>query len=262
MFLRSSDSRLLLLMMAAETVEATGRAVAGWWERSSRRGRLSQTLRDLEAQALIGRSGSGPLDARIFRITDSGRRAVLGELDPEALWSRRWDGTWRMVLFDVPQSRAKLRTSLRRKLRDLRFGWLQNSVWLSPDPVEEFVRGLEQQRASVESLLFFEGRPAGHENDASLVAGAWDFGRLAKLHATYLRLLKTRPSGGFADAAKPTEWSSWLEAEARAWREIARHDPFLPEALWPEGYAGREVWKARVEALTQAGRALAQVASE
>jgi phenylacetic acid degradation operon negative regulatory protein len=212
-------------------------------------------MKDLESGGLIGGTGTGPLDERLFRITRRGRAAFLGEIDPEALWTRTWDGVWRLAMFDVPQVHASLRTRLRRKLRELRFGWLQNSVWLSPDPVSQLIGQLTQKDVTVESLFFIEGRPAGGETDAELVAGAWDFAELAKQHATYLKLLRTRPS--FGRQTKSAEWSAWLESESRAWRAVARRDPFLPAPLLPADYAGRTVWQARRDALHASSRAIA-----
>jgi DNA-binding transcriptional regulator PaaX len=39
------------------------------------------------------------------------------------------------VLFDVPTGQNAQRERLRRCLRDKGFGYLQNSVWISPDPL-------------------------------------------------------------------------------------------------------------------------------
>lgn len=248
------DSRLVLLMLGAEGVEASGRMLVEWWQRNSRRGRAAAILRKLQESGWIT-SGPGPIDERIFRLTGQGQQRVWGEIDPPARWGRPWDGMWRLAMFDVPQAQVALRTKLRRKLRELRFGWLQNSVWLSPDPVSKLMEELSARKVSVESLLFIEGRPAGGETDAELVAGGWDFVRLTKMQADYLKFLRQRPALG--RSTKGTEWAAWLDAEHRAWHAVARLDPFLPDALLPAGYAGKEAWQARQETLHRAGRAMA-----
>jgi phenylacetic acid degradation operon negative regulatory protein len=250
-----NDSRFMLLLMAADGVEATGRMLWRWFERHSRRGRIADSLRRLQASGLVA-AGEGPLDERVYALTESGRQRLWGKLDPEKRWSRPWDGVWRMVIFDVPESRNALRSRLRRNLRELRFGWLQNSVWLSPDPVHELTAELRAHKVTVESLLFFEGRPAGSETDAELVSGAWDMALLAKRHADYLRLLRQRPPAG--KAWKMADWSAWIDAEFRGWQAVTRLDPFLPEPLLPEGYAGKAVLQARQEALREAARAVAE----
>lgn len=255
----SDDSRLMLLMMMADGVEAGGRALLALCRRAGRRQRMTQRLLDLERGGWIARvQPSGKLDARQWRITERAVQSMQGEVDPEVAWARPWDGLWRVVLFDVPQAQAKLRTRLRRALQSRRFGWLQNSVWLSPDPITAETLQLEKHRVSVENLVVIAGRPATGESDAELVAGAWDFSGLARLHAAYLKLLRLRPAGG--RDARLADWATWAAAEQRAWREIVRHDPFLPEPLLPSDYAGRSAWRARQEALRAAGQAVGQIA--
>ncbi len=84
---------------------------------------------------------------------------ALGMRDPVSCWKRRWDGKWRMVLFDVPQSKASDRARLRRSLADRGFGYLQNSVWITPDPLTEEREALGAGRVDVESLIILEARP-------------------------------------------------------------------------------------------------------
>jgi phenylacetic acid degradation operon negative regulatory protein len=250
----SGDSRWILWLLVTDLIEQAGETLGELRRRHSRPGRMNRHLKALETAGLVEHLGTEQGDDRLVRLTDAGRDSFWGTLDPEALWGRRWDGVWRMAMFDVPQARNALRVRMRRKLRDLRFGWLQNSVWVSPDPIADLLRALAAEEISVESLLFMEGRPAGGETDAELVAGAWDFEQLARLHATYLKFLETRPAS--PRVTKGGGWPVWLAAEERAWRAIVRHDPFLPAALLPRGYAGRTVWEARREILRTTAQAL------
>lgn len=249
------DSRAVLLLLTADALVAGGRLLADAAKSATRAGRLQARMRRMETAGWIGRPPAGVTDERIHRLTEHGRSLVFGTVDPPTLWARPWDGVWRLVMFDVPQTDAALRTRLRRQLRIARYGWLQNSVWLCPDPVQGFGRANDRERTSPESLVVFEGRPATGESDAELVAAAWDFPRVARLHAEYLKLLKLRPAR--TRDVRFDAWVSWLATERRAWEQISRHDPFLPLALHPPGYAGQAVWQARLEALRAAGAALA-----
>jgi DNA-binding transcriptional regulator PaaX len=65
------------------------------------------------------------------------------------------------------------RTTLRRYLRDKGFGYLQNSVWISPDPLAAEREVLGGGKINVESLILLEARPCAGESDAEMVAGAW-----------------------------------------------------------------------------------------
>jgi phenylacetic acid degradation operon negative regulatory protein len=250
----AGDSRLFLWYLAFDLTEAAAGGAIALARRFTRKERWRRQLAKLEAGGLIRSRGEGPLDGRVVQLTEIGRDVLWGGVDPEVRWRRRWDGVWRMVLFDVPQSRASLRVNLCRKLRRLRFGWLQNSVWLSPDSVSDLRQTLRREKVSVESMLFMEGRPAGGEDDAELVTGAWDFERLARLHADYLKLLRAKPP--VSRSLQSGRWPTWLATEDRAWRAIIRHDPLLPSVLLPPSYAGRDVWAARCEMLRSAAESM------
>lgn len=45
---------------------------------------------------------------------------------------KRWDGRWRIVIFDIPEKRKLARNVLREKLKELGFYRLQRSVFVHP----------------------------------------------------------------------------------------------------------------------------------
>jgi DNA-binding transcriptional regulator PaaX len=93
------------------------------WTRWFGEERFNRKLAALEAAGLVERvNRAGNLD-RVIRLTESGRLAALGGRDPEACWRRPWDGLWRLVLFDIPETKAAHRVKLWRQLRSLGFGY-------------------------------------------------------------------------------------------------------------------------------------------
>jgi CRISPR-associated endonuclease Cas2 len=52
---------------------------------------------------------------------------------------KKWDGKWRVVIFDIPEKDRNFRNILRQHLRELRFQKLQNSVFVSPYPFEKAI---------------------------------------------------------------------------------------------------------------------------
>ncbi len=55
---------------------------------------------------------------------------------------RHWDGKWRMIIFDIPESRRRGRDAIRHKLKSLRFFKLQESVWIYPYECRQAVQHL------------------------------------------------------------------------------------------------------------------------
>lgn len=60
-------------------------------------------------------------------------RGLLSERTP------RWDGKWRVVVFDIPETRKNYRDGLRQELKEAGYQRLQDSVWISKYPLPEDV---------------------------------------------------------------------------------------------------------------------------
>jgi phenylacetic acid degradation operon negative regulatory protein len=223
----------------------------GWAYRNG----LPRQVSRLEQRQLLERDVTAPGD-RLYRLTAQGRLHVLGGRDPETQWARPWDGQWRLVLFDVPAGQNAQRERLRRHLRDQGFGCLQNSVWVSPDPLAQEREILGGGKINVEALILLEARPCAGESDAEIVAGAWDFDRINRRHARHLKVLAERPGGALRDDAAAKTLLRWAAAEREAWLDAVTHDPLLPGRLLPADYLGQPAWRRRVEVLRDAGRQL------
>lgn len=79
---------------------------------------------------------------RYAEITEKGSRMLA--LDPEALAvmnqkKRKWDGRWRVVLFDISERRKNTRDRLRQFMSDAGFVRLQDSVWVYPYDCEDLI---------------------------------------------------------------------------------------------------------------------------
>jgi phenylacetic acid degradation operon negative regulatory protein len=205
--------------------------------------RLRAQLRQLERAKFIERDGAGR--AARLSLTDQGQRAVWGGVDPGQRWRRSWDGVWRLLMFDLPSKNQQVRLRLWRWLRAQRFGYLQNSVWISPDALGEEAMPLKSLKLTPESLTVIEGRPTGSDTDADLVRSAWDFERINGYYQDVLDLGRRGLELGEDRKESAAKRRQWLAAERQAWLQAMRVDPLLPEALLPLGYLGREAWKQR-----------------
>lgn len=52
---------------------------------------------------------------------------------------KTWDKKWRLVMFDIPEKRKKIRNLLRFHLKKIGFAQIQNSVWVYPYDCEEII---------------------------------------------------------------------------------------------------------------------------
>jgi len=251
-----TEEFLNLLLWSADLLgRPTFRNLTDSYEAWAYRNGLMRQMSRLERQQWLERDVSSPQD-RLYRLTSQGRLHVLGGRDPEAQWSRPWDGQWRLVLFDVPMRQNAQRERLRRYLRQKGFGYLQNSVWISPDPLGEQCELLSGGRINVESLLLLEARPCAGESDTEIVAGAWDFNRINRRYARHLKILQEWPGRTQQSDANSKALLRWAAQERESWLDAVTNDPLLPGRILPSSYLGQQAWRLRVEVLRDAGRQL------
>ena len=212
-------------------------------------------IQRLEEQGMIEAvDKAGHRLQRVIRLTEEGRRLALGGVLPPSLWDRGWDGKWRLAMFDIPESRRAERRKLRQVLQGARFGNMQRSVWLSPDPMNRMAEALRGELADCGVLTIFEGHSCAGESQDDLVASAWDFKAVNDAYAAW----QAHADGFSGLGAKPKTGDvlRWGERERLLWRDCMATDPLLPRELWLPDYAGEKAWKRRLQMLSKAARAL------
>jgi Phenylacetic acid-responsive transcriptional repressor len=244
-----------LLWSAEQLTRPTVRNLTDSFESWTYRNGLLQELASLEKQQLLERVSADSGD-RLYRLTSQGRLAALGGRDPEAEWSRSWDGRWRLVIFDVPMARNAHRQRLRRYLRERGFGFLQKSVWITPDPLKQERELLAGAKTDVTSLFILEGKPCAGESNTEIISAAWDFERINLGYSRHLQILARQPEGSINDATSAKSLHQWAAEEREAWLSAVSSDPLLPKRLLPDGYLGTEAWRKRVAVLARARKRL------
>jgi phenylacetic acid degradation operon negative regulatory protein len=227
-----------------------GESFEGW---AYRRGSLAR-IRRLEQERLIERRDAENGRRREWRITPAGRLRALGGRDPVACWNSLWDGQWRLVIFDIAERRRVERNLLRHQLRRRGFGCLQDSVWITPHPLDEERARLAGELADVKALLLLDARSGSETTAAQIVSAAWNFTAINARYAAHRRVLDQRPRGALDTATAGNAFAAWLREECARWTEAIAPDPLLPESLWPRGYAGRDAWQRRTAVMSEAGR--------
>lgn len=66
----------------------------------------------------------------------------------------KWDGKWRVLIFDIPEKLRFVRDQIRLNLMTIGFKRLQNSVWIYPYPCEDLVSLLKADLEIGKDLLY------------------------------------------------------------------------------------------------------------
>lgn len=91
-----------------------------------------------------------------LRLTPKGE-TVLRRLelsDYQISKPKRWDGRWRVLIFDIPEKRRKLRDQVRGTLIDIGFIRAQDSVWIYPYDCEDLITLLKADFRIGKDLLY------------------------------------------------------------------------------------------------------------
>ena len=128
--------------------------------------RIIDTIRKLQRKGLIAGTENDP---KSLRLTAKGEREIERVLLSEYHITEpvRWDGKWRIVMFDIREKRRLIRQKLRILLIGAGMVRLQDSVWVYPYPCDEFVQLIRAHLASgVGELLYLTAD--GIESDRAL----------------------------------------------------------------------------------------------
>ncbi len=102
-----------------------------------------KALEYMERRGLI--TAARKKDKKFYKLTKKGQlELLLAKAHVER--SAKWDGKWRMVIFDIPEDGKKQRDRLRHLLKTHNFLKLQASVYISPHPLNR--EGLQYLKTS------------------------------------------------------------------------------------------------------------------
>ena len=91
------------------------------------------------------------------RITEEGSKILAFEQEKARLSNikkKRWNGRWRVVIFDVPERRRVVRDRLRDIMKEVGFVRLQDSVWVFPYDCEDFITLLKAELKIGVAILY------------------------------------------------------------------------------------------------------------
>lgn len=227
-----------LLWLGDQLTPPTFRKLSGSFETWAYSSGLLRTINRLEHEKWLETQGKS-MD-RVIRLTRKSRHMLTGKRDPEVEWSKKWDGVWRMALFDIPESKRGLRSKIRNILRINHFGCLQKSAWISPHPIDSIKQLINQSNTAASSFTLMECKPLPDVTDSDMVESAWDFSAINAKYEAYLQHLKLLRGKHFF-----TNADRLIAEEKRLWESAIKQDPLLPQALLPHGYLGKKTYQLR-----------------
>jgi len=97
---------------------------------------------DTEQSSFLSLSSSGRQKLRNIKLSSQNH-----------LISTTWDGYWRIVIIDIPESRKKDQDAIRYILKKAQFIQIKSSVWISPYPLEHMMINIKTDMKLEEEIM-------------------------------------------------------------------------------------------------------------
>ncbi|WP_405103679.1 phenylacetic acid degradation operon negative regulatory protein PaaX [Oceanobacillus sp. FSL H7-0719] len=154
----------------------------------------------------------------------------------------KWDGRWRMLMYNIPEVKRSVRDELRKELVWSGFGSMANSCWISPNNLEKELNAIIDKYHIQPYVHLFLADYNGPDEDKKLVETCWD---IAEINSKYEQFIVTHRANfeiakdRIADQ-KMTEAECFVERAklVHEYRKFLFIDPGLPEELLPEKWLG------------------------
>lgn len=105
--------------------------------------RLKQVLKRMHQQKLVHIVEQN--DGYLVKISDNGKKKLLKfNLDEMELKNKKWDGKWRIIIYDIFTGKKEQANLFRRTLKRLKFFKLQRSVYITPFKCYDEIEYLRQ----------------------------------------------------------------------------------------------------------------------
>lgn len=145
------QQKIIMLLMGGLAIGLSGspktafrviRGIKREWERIDEKA-LRRSIKKLYQSKLVDVRECPDGTVTLVLSEEGKRRAVSYNMETMALVRPvRWDGRWRVVLFDIPERLRRARDAFRAHLNELGFVELQHSVFVVPYPCEREIEFL------------------------------------------------------------------------------------------------------------------------
>lgn len=119
---------------------------------AQRKSYITTKTKALSKKGIINIDKNGNLS-----LTDIGEKLLEKYQIKEERKDQKPDGKWRVIIFDIKEKQRKKRDYFRAEIAEAGFKRLQNSVWISPYPNDEFIELLRAElEFSKSEIIYFE----------------------------------------------------------------------------------------------------------
>ena len=200
------------------------------------------TLSGLIKEGLITKTVFEEKDS-LYQLTEKGLLELYLKFPFFRFLKEKWDGKWRIISYEIPETKREIRDRLRREMQGWGLGPWHRSFWLTPHPIISTLKFLTAQKEEEKFIQAFESDYVYGDRDI-LIEKVWG---KANLDKSYRELFKkwheilSSDVGANLDSPENPKVNKFKKIIAE-YINLLRQDPGLPKELVGESWIGFEGW--------------------
>lgn len=188
------------------------------------------TIRQMLSDGVIRKEDNGT-----YRLTDEGVLELALSFPFVRYQTEPWDGVYRILSYEIPESKRAYRDSLRREVSGWGLGPWHRSFWVTPHPVAGVLNELIAGTDLAKYVQMFEGKPVIGDT-AVLVEKVWETPKLENNYKGLFRKWHETLSGTEENKHQK------LRAIVNEYITVLKEDPGLPPELVGKKWIGSEAF--------------------
>lgn len=196
------------------------------------------TLFRMVNEGLVTRHRSG---ARAYYALSPDTVERLGKLYDRVYPSRplRWDGSWSVVSYTIPETMRRARDRFRRELTLMGYGPVSSSTWVSVHDAGDEVARVTARLKLQRHVSIFTSVYRGPETVRQFAAKCWDFATIGKTYQEFVDRYQPEMER-FRAEGPPGDRDCFVQRTllVHQWRKYLYVAPRLPPELQPPDWVG------------------------
>ena len=160
----------------------------------------------------------------VVKLTDNGKNILARNFPYLFLKKEKWDGFWRIIVFDIKEAERYKRDKLRNYLIKIKYVPISDGVWVTHHSVHHFIFD-----GMGESIIYIEGKLQQNEIDKILLKHD-----MFSINVEYGRLCTA------LKRARDLHKNDTIPLLRSQFLEIFANDPQMPLELLPKDWVGEK----------------------
>lgn len=169
-----------------------------------------------------------------YKLTEKGLKTLNLTFPYFRFLNDKWDGKWRIISYEIPESKRDLRDRLRREMQGWGLGPWHRSFWLTPHPIINDLRNLVFGHEEEKYIQSFESVHVFGDKEV-LIEKVWGKSELDKKYRLTFKKWHDILS---KEGDKVEKFIQIVES----YMEVLRQDPGLPKELVGDKWIGFEAF--------------------